>query len=169
MIYCYCDGATKVVRNVTAEQLVPIPAGWVEIPVADGHDVAPHRAYWKLDGAGTGIVEDLQAIKTTLITALAADVNKFISERYNDGVKLSLLMLAIEGNLKGQTASRMPYLQTMFDWINDVLSLYESKKAAILALTTRAAVEGYDWTADLQAKAATDPAVQVEVTRGKTT
>lgn len=169
MTYVYCDSVAKKVHNVTAQALSPVPEGWVEVQVEDGHDVTAHRPYWKLNDAGTGIEEDLLAIKEVRIRELAAAVSAFIGARYNHDVKLTLLMLGTEGNYLGYTADRMPYLQAMFDWANDVLALYEAKKGEILVLVTRAAVEAYDWEADLEAKDATDPKVDVATARSKVT
>ncbi len=162
MLYVYCDIASGKITNIHSATMTP-PAGQAEVEVADGHDAIYSPWAWKLNTAQDNLEEDLLAIKVHYISQLYVEFGQMVEGCYTIDAKLAILCLYTEGIDKGWSVNRVPYLQTFVDWANGVMATMYVKKNEILALTTRAAVESFDWTVAMDAEKALDPKTDLEI------
>lgn len=126
---------------------------------------------WKEDPAGT--VREmtagekdaalLGAKKYGKIMSLKNAVSRYVETKYDPDQQITVTALYVEGVDRGW-ANRRTLAQSIMDWVNAVLAEFYTRKNAVLACTTVAAVAAI--SEDFSAFNATVPATTIETLKG---
>lgn len=151
----YCDFSGDAGYNSAIHTIkIDVP----ETAHCKGDDNWPEMHQWTPAGWVLTSQQILPVVQAALVEKLRIELNNYVTSRYSDGAKQSLLGAWIEAVQKGYV-NRSALIQSVWNWIRTILGYYGGKMGAIRTASTVAAANAVTWSFDQFT--ATDPNVTI--------